>query len=101
MMTAFNTLEYSNKIKEGGIEPKAAEAISMATAEVLENLIINRLATKDDIKALELATRNEIKALELATRNDIKQLEMRLIIKLGSIMITGIGLLACLIKFGH
>jgi uncharacterized membrane protein YheB (UPF0754 family) len=90
MMTAFNTLEYSNKIKEGGIEPKAAEAISMATAEVLENLIINRLATKDDIKALELAT-----------RNDIKQLEMRLIIKLGSIMITGIGLLACLIKFGH
>ena len=89
-MTAFNTLEYSNKIKEGGIEPKAAEAISMATAEVLENLIINRLATKDDIKALELAT-----------RNDIKQLEMRLIIKLGSIMITGIGLLACLIKFGH
>ena len=53
MMTAFNTLEYSNKIKASGIDPKAAEAISLATAEVLENLIINRLATKEDLKILE------------------------------------------------
>ncbi len=97
MMTAFNTLEYSNKIKEAGIEPKAAEAISMATAEVLENLIINRLATKEDIKDLK----QDIKELEKDLSYKIDNLSLRLTVKLGAIMVAGIGILAYLIKLGH
>lgn len=52
--TAFDTLAYANKLKMAGVEPKIAEAQSEATAEILHNLIIEQLATKNDLKNLKV-----------------------------------------------
>lgn len=71
---------------------------------------------KRDIKELEAVLRREIKELEIALRRDIKELdvalrsemntlraevkelEYRLTIKLGGMLVVGIGVVATLIK---
>lgn len=55
-MTAisFDTLAFANKLKNAGVDPKAAEAQAEATAEILNDLTINQLATKQDIRDLEM-----------------------------------------------
>lgn len=46
---AFDTLAFANKLKAAGVDPKAAEAQSEATAEILTDLVNSQLATKSDI----------------------------------------------------
>jgi hypothetical protein len=50
----FDTLAYANKLKEVGVDSKVAETQAEATAEILNNLINDRLSTKDDLKDLEM-----------------------------------------------
>jgi len=69
---AFDTLGFANELKESGVPEKQAE-IHVRT---IARLVSERLATKDDLKALELATKADIKALELSTKADIKALEL-------------------------
>jgi hypothetical protein len=51
---AFDTLAYANKLKEVGVGPKIAETQAEVTAEILSNLINDRLSTKDHLKDLEM-----------------------------------------------
>lgn len=51
---AFDTLEYSNELKKGGIPPQQAEAITKATASALQQALdSDHLATKKDIQDLK------------------------------------------------
>ena len=52
-VTAFDTLSYANKLKAAGVEPKNAEMQSEATAEILDNLVLAFLATKNDLRQME------------------------------------------------
>lgn len=79
----FDTLRYANKLKAAGVSEKQAEVQAEALAEIIDD----KLATKRDLKELE----NELK-------RDIKELEERMTIKLGSIMLGGLGLLVILMK---
>ena len=82
----FDTLAYANKLKQAGFEPRLAEAQTDAQVELLRDLAENQLATKQDIH--DLKTKIEI-------------LENRLTIKLGTIVVAGIGLLATLLTIFH
>jgi transposase len=105
---AIDTLAYANKLKAAGLEPKLAEAQAEAQAELLSGLMDDTLATKHDIKELRTELRHEIRQVRAELKGDlrhleanIKQLENKLLIKLGGIMITGVGLLATMLTMSH
>lgn len=82
----FDTLKFANRLKAAGVPEKHAEAEAAALAEVFE-ANLGQLATRDDLKILE-------------DRLDARliQLEQRMTIKLGSLMVVSIGVVAALVK---
>ena len=68
----YNAFKYLDDLKEAGLPTKQAEVMAKGMTESAES--------------------------ELATKRDLKELELRLIIKLGSIMILGITALAAIVK---
>ena len=75
----FDTLAYAKKLIAAGFTQQQAEA----QAEVLSEIIDERLATKEDIRLL---------------KRDLRELEMRLIIRLGAMMAASIAIVAVLVK---
>ena len=63
-MTAFDTLAYARKLKDAGVEDNIAEAQSEATAEIFHALIVERLATKEDLSKVEIAFKSDLKDLK-------------------------------------
>lgn len=55
-LAAFDTLDYSNKLKEAGFTEKQAEI----QAHGIANIINSNLCTKTDLKELELSLKKEI-----------------------------------------
>jgi Tfp pilus assembly protein PilO len=86
----FDTLEYANRLKAAGAEPKVAEAEAEALAEVFE-LNLNEVATREDLKHMEERLNERLEARLL-------QLEQRMIIKLGGVMVVAIVAVATLVK---
>ncbi len=76
----FDTHKFIRTLKEAGIPESQAEAFSEAFKEAQGEA---ELATKRDIDDV---------------RRDMVQLEQRLIIKLGSMMVVAIGIVAVLVK---
>ena len=79
-ITTIDTLKFSDRMQKAGLSKKAADELAEAMKEMQTNSIEN-LVTKQDLQT----------ALEL-NKKDI-------IIKLGSIMAAGVGIIAILIKF--
>lgn len=72
----FNAITYANKLKEAGLDGKVADV----EAEQMSNLINNDLVTKTFLAS------------------ELNKLELKLTIKLGAIMIAGMGLLGFILK---
>jgi len=70
----FDTHKFVKTLKEAGVPELQAEAFSTAVQESHE-------------------------AAELATKGDLRKLELRMTIKLGSIVIAGLGVLTLIFKF--
>ena len=77
-MTAstFNAITYANKLKQAGLDTKIADV----EAEQMSNLVNNDLVTKTFLAS------------------ELSKLELKLTIKLGAIMIAGMGLLGFILK---
>jgi len=97
----FDTLQYANRLKAAGVPDKQAEAHAELQAEIIEN----RLAAKLDLENVKSELKRDIKALDLKIENlrvelkrDIEVSKNELIIKLGSMMIGGLGALVILMK---
>ena len=73
---AFNAITYANKLKDAGLQSTIADV----EAEQMSNLINNDLATKTFLAS------------------ELNKLELKLTIKLGAIMIAGMGLLGFILK---
>ena len=69
---AFDTLAYAKKLKEAGFTEQQAEIQAEAMAELV----------------------NE----QLTTKRDLRELEMRLVLRLGTMMVGGIAVIATLVK---
>lgn len=50
---AFDTLSFSNKLKEAGMSPKLAEVQTEETAKIFNNLVIDSSITKKDLHELK------------------------------------------------
>jgi len=89
MMSAitFDTLAYAKKLKNAGVSEAQAEVQAESLAEIIED----NLATKRDIKELEINLQRDLKEMEL-------RLTHALTLRLGSMLIVGIGVVATLVK---
>jgi len=92
-MLFFDTLAYAKKLKQAGFTDEQAEVQSEALAGALEN----NMATKLDITNLnrDIAEMKQ----ELALR--IETLGYKLTIRLGSMLVVAVGLLASLEVFSR
>ena len=80
---AFDTLAYANKLKQAGVPDRQAEVQAEAMAELVEE----RLATKRDLSELEERIVNRM-----------NELEYRLTVRLGSMLVVAVSILAALVK---
>jgi hypothetical protein len=101
----FDTLQYANKLKAVGVPEKQAEV----QAEAMVELIEDKLATKKDLEQAKSELKKDIEQVKSELKldievsknelkRDIKELELRMTIKLGSLMIAGMGVLVILMK---
>lgn len=71
-MTLFDTLSFSNRLKEAGVSAKVAEAHTNALTEVAMT--------------------------DLATKTDLDKLKSSLIIWLGTMVFVAVGLVAAIVR---
>jgi hypothetical protein len=79
MVFAFDTLAFSKKLRDKGVPQEQAEA----HAEAIREFVMAELATKADIREL---------------RAEVERLSLVLTVRLGGLIVVGIGALAALIK---
>ena len=79
MTFAFDTLAFSKRLRDKGVPQEQAEA----HAEAIREFVMTDLATKADIREL---------------RQEIHSLSLQLTVRLGGLIVVGIGALAALIK---
>ena len=80
---AFDTLAYAKKLKSVGFTEDQAEV----QAEALAKIIDERLATKQDILALQ----RDMKEMELRLKHDLT-------LRLGAMMAASIAIVAALVQ---
>ena len=83
MSTTIDTLQFSKRMQKAGLQKEVAEELAEAIKET-QSQSIEGLATKHDL---------------IDIRKDLELLKKDIIIKLGSLMAIGVGILAVLIKF--
>ena len=86
----FDTLAYAEKLKAAGISDPQARA----HAEGLLTIVEQNLATKTDIELL----RRDMKELETGLRHELKEIESRMTMRLGGLIVAGVGALAVLMR---
>jgi len=102
----FDTLKFAQTLEDAGMDRKQATAIAQAVRDSHETA---ELATKTDIRELKVATTSDIRELQAATTSDLlafkaemkvemRELEMRLMLKLGSLMVVLMGLMLAVLK---
>ena len=79
----FDTHAFVKELTEAGMPERQAEVLARSQA----TLIDEKLATKQDLDALESRL-----------KRDMKELELRLTLRLGSMMVVAIGVVAALVK---
>ncbi len=104
MSVTFNTLHYANAMKLAGMAPKLAEA----QADALSELIEDSFATKNDVGLVKqdvafvkqdlAAVKQDLHIAVKELRAEMKELEYRLTLKLGSMMVVAVTVVAALVK---
>ena len=90
----FDTHAFVKRLTEVGITQEQAEVL----ADFNTTMIEEKLATKRDLQELVLATKRDLQELALATKRDLKELELRLTLRLGSMMVAAVGVVAVLTR---
>ncbi len=91
---AFDTHAFVKELTQAGMPEAQAEVLARSQA----TLIDEKLATKQDLKEIEAHLVRDIKELEARLTRDMKELELRLTIRLGSMVVVAIGVVAALVK---
>ena len=104
----FDSLTYANRLKAAGMDGGLAEVQASALTEVIQDHFHN-LSTKQEVQQLSLDLRKEMQLqgqelrkdmqlLRLEVQKDMQLLEQRMVIKLGSLMVLAIGVVATVVK---
>jgi hypothetical protein len=91
---AFDTLGYSKRLREAGVPNNQAET----HAEAARDFTMTEPVTKSDL----FVVKSELESRLLATRNDLQNAietqTLRLTVRLGSIIVACIGVLAFILR---
>ena len=79
----FDTHAFVKDLTRAGMPEEQAEVLARSQAALIDD---------------KLATKQDLKEMELAARQDLKELELRLTIRLGSMMVVAVGVVAALVK---
>ena len=90
---SFDTLKFARRLQAAGMDARLAEEQAEALAEALD-ANLQELATRADIAVV----RKDLQQLESDLRKEMLLLEQRLIIKLGSMLVVAVGMVAALVK---
>lgn len=90
MAYTFDSLGYAKRLRDAGVPLDQAEA----HAEATRDFVMAELATKADLLATEQRLQSSIETLE--TR--IETQTLRLTVRLGTVVVVGIGALAAILK---
>ena len=82
---ALDTLKAAKKLRDAGFGEAQAEALVTVVSSALDDTV----ATKADIKEVRV----DINALKAKFEADLKSLEQRMTIKLGGMLVVGIGVI--------
>ena len=101
----FDTHAFVKELTQAGMPEQQAEVLARSQTTLIDEKLATKedlkkleLATKRDLKELEQATKRDLKELEQAMKRDLKELELRLTLRLGSMMVIAIGVVAALVK---
>ena len=87
----FDTHRAIQNLKEAGISETQAEAmVAMVGSAFGEGV-----ATKSDVQRVEQKLEYEVRSL----RSDMQAMEQRIILKLGGLMLAGLGILFAALRF--
>ena len=95
--TTFDTLKFARRLEAAGFQTEQATAFAEAQRDAFAEAVETQLATKEDIYHLDKrldAVQNQIGNIQL----QMKELETRMTLRLGSIMVVGIGVITALMK---
>ena len=79
----FDTHALVKDLTRAGMPEEQAEVLARSQAALIDD---------------NLATKQDLKEMELAARQDLKELELRLTIRLGSMIVVAVGVVAALVK---
>ncbi len=71
MSAAFDTLKFTQRLEQAGINPEQATALAEAQREALDALLDGRLASKADIDVLRSEVKADIDLLRSEVKADI------------------------------
>lgn len=91
----FDTLAFCKRLQDGGVPPDQAEAHARAQADFLADYPLSEMTTKKDLE--RFATKEDLD--RFATKQDLELLGKTITIRLGGIVVLGIGALAVLMQF--
>lgn len=92
----FDTLKFVEKLEASGLPAAQARAISDAVRDSHESMDVT---TKRDLDDLKKAINSDMELLRKEIRSDMEPLRKDLIIKMGSMFVVAVGVLAAIIKF--
>jgi len=90
MPVAFDTLAYAKRLREAGFSEEQAEGQAQALAAAMTDT----LATKQDLRELELRIESRFAELDAS----LADLERRVTVRLGGMIVAGIGAVSVLVK---
>lgn len=80
---AFDTCAFVKALTQAGMPEERAEVLARSQATVLDE---------------KLATKRDLKEPEACLTHDLRELEMRMTLRLGSMMVVAVGVVAALVK---
>ena len=104
----FDSLTYANRLKAAGMDGGLAEVQASVMTEVIQDHF-HTLSTKQELQQVSLDLRKEMnlmgqdlrkdmQLLRMEAQKDMQLLEQRMVIKLGSLMVLAIGVVATVVK---
>ena len=79
----FDTHAFVKDLTRAGMPEEQAEVLARSQAALIDD---------------KLATKQDLKEMEPAAKQDLKELELRLTIRLGSMMVVAVGVVAASVK---
>ena len=113
---AFDTYAFVKELIQAGMPEEQAEVLARSQATLIDEKLTTKrdlkeletLLTRDlkelearlthDLKELEALLTRDLKELEARLIHDLKELETRMTLRLGSMMVVAVGVVAALVK---